>query len=153
MSGYITNNHIQCIIPIKLNLLHTTNDECETNKYCDYYSLFIESSNVLKCEIYNKQYTFSMYISKEITIDQKIVPVFDKSYDICINIFDLNQNNITFIINTDSKIPIYNLYKLTHTFRGVNMYNTVYCSISGYINDYIQKCGNINDFLLEITID
>jgi hypothetical protein len=94
-----------------------------------------------------------MYISKEITIDQKIVPVFDKSYDICINIFDLNQNNITFIINTDSKIPIYNLYKLTHTFRGVNMYNTVYCSISGYINDYIQKCGNINDFLLEITID
>ena len=153
MSGYITNNHKQCIIPIQLNLLHTTNDECKTNKYCDYYSLFMESSNILKCEIYNKQYTFSMYISKEMTIDHTIVPVFDKSYDICINIFDLNQNNIRFIINTDSKISIYNIYKLTYTFTGVNMTSHVYCSINGYINDYIHNCGDIKDFILEISIE
>ena len=153
MTGYISGNNIHCELPIQTQLLHTTNDICEHNKYSDYYSLFIESCNILKGELYNRQYTFTLYISKEIIIDQIIIPVFDKSYDIYIDIFDINQNNLSFVINTDNKITIHNFYKLTTTFSCSKMNPKVFCNIRGYINDYINVGCNINDFILEIIIE
>ena len=153
MLGYINKNNIHCIEPIQSHLLYTTSDICETNKYCNYYSLFIDSSNILKGVIYNRQFTFIMYISNEITIDDIIYPVFDKSYEIFINIFDLNNNKISFVINTDEKILIGKIYKLTYSFMGVNMSPNMFCNIRGYINDYLQHGCNVKDYILDIIIE
>ena len=152
MTGYIYNNNINCKTPVYVKLLHTTGDICN-----DYYSLFIDSTNILDGHLQHLQYTFSLLISNKISINQTIVPVFDKSYDITVKLFDSNNYIHTFVLNTMNKIMIAdNLYKLSYTFSNTD-YNTSYlmCNIRGFINDSFHLTNNNNcydDYIINITI-
>jgi hypothetical protein len=112
MTGYININSVQNKTPIYVKLLQITGDMCH-----DSYSLFIESTNILEGHLQQRQYTFSLVISNKISINNTIVQVFDKPYDIYIKLFDIHDYEYSFVLNTDNKILIAdNLYKLTHTF-------------------------------------
>jgi hypothetical protein len=134
MTGYISNNiiSINSKTPIYIRLLQTTGEICN-----DKYDLFIDSTNIIDGNLELKEYTFTLLISATLSINQTIVPVFDKSYEIYIKLFDLNEYEKTFVINTDDKVLIGdNIYKLSCKFTN-NKYNysQLMCNIRGYIND------------------
>jgi hypothetical protein len=154
MHGYINNNNIDCKTPIYIKLLHTTGDICN-----DSYSLFIDSTNILEGNLQQNQYTFSLLISNKFSINQTIVPVFDKSYYITVKLFDSKDYKHTFVLNTDDKIIIGdNLYKLTYTFSNTN-YNSTYlmCNIYGFINDSFNLSNSnsnncYDEYIIIITL-
>jgi hypothetical protein len=160
MTGYISNNNIHCKTPIYIKLLHTTYDNtCEKCDKCkDTYQLFIESTNVFEGYLQQQHYTFTMLISSKISINQTIVEVFDKSYEIYIKLFDMDNYECSFVLNTCDKILIAdNIYKLTYTFTN-NQYNysQLMCNIKGYINDsfFLSICDKLtyDDYIINVNI-
>jgi hypothetical protein len=132
MTGYISNNNISIKTHIYIRLLQTTGDICN-----DTYDLFIDSTNILYGNLELKEYTFTLLISASLSINHIMVPVFDKPYEIYIKLFDMNEYENTFVLNTCDKVLIgNNIYKLSYTFVN-NKYNysQLMCNIRGYIND------------------
>jgi hypothetical protein len=165
MTGYISNNNIHCKTPIYIKLLHTTTDnfhhiiDDKNNYKCkDTYQMFIESTNVFEGYLQQQSYTFTMLISSKISINHTIVEVFDKSYEIYIKLFDMDDYECSFVINTCDKILIAdNIYKLTYTFTN-NQYNCtqLMCNIKGYINDsfVLSICDKLtyDDYIINVNI-